>query len=257
MAQNTLLGVAGAAAFGGACFFSYVLSKKPRANASFPSEKERKEIFDKSALAWDREIGLDEFLLGIRSWRKQLLTLAQGSVLEVAAGTGRNFQFYDPSKVQRLVVTDFSRPMLKKALEKKSTLQDIPVEFKLQNSAKLQFADESFDTVVDTFGICSYEKPVETLQELKRVLKDGGSLLLLEHGEGTWKYFNKKIERLLLRHVWKFGCYYNRPIHQLVSEAGFDIVLEKRRTFGTTYLIVAKKPGGEHVRKLAEAREEL
>lgn len=142
--------------------------------------------------------------------------------------------------------------MLSKALEKKDALQGIPVEFKLQNSAKLKFPDESFDTVVDTFGICSYEKPLETLQELKRVLKEGGVLLLLEHGEGTWVYFNKKIERSLLRHVWKFGCYYNRPIRQLVSEAGFDIVLEKRRTFGTTYLIVAKKPAGEHVRQFPE-----
>ncbi|KFG37057.1 methyltransferase domain-containing protein, partial [Toxoplasma gondii FOU] len=138
---------------------------------AFFSEQERKAIFDKNAVTWDGGIGLDEALLGIRSLRKQLVTRAQGDVLEVAAGTGRNFRFYDPAKVKSLVVTDFSRLMLRKALEKKEALRGIPAEFKLQNSAKMKFPDESFDAVVDTFGVCSYEKPVETLQELKRVIK--------------------------------------------------------------------------------------
>ncbi|KFG30016.1 methyltransferase domain-containing protein, partial [Toxoplasma gondii GAB2-2007-GAL-DOM2] len=195
-------------------------------------------------------------LLGIRSLRKQLVTRAQGDVLEVAAGTGRNFRFYDPAKVKSLVVTDFSRLMLRKALEKKEALRGIPAEFKLQNSAKMKFPDESFDAVVDTFGVCSYEKPVETLQELKRVIKPGGALLLLEHGESSWIYFQKKLERSLLRHVWKFGCYHNRPIRQLVNDAGFDVVFEKRRVFGTIYLIVARKPAKEHVRQLLDRKEE-
>ncbi|KFH02889.1 methyltransferase domain-containing protein, partial [Toxoplasma gondii VAND] len=244
-------------------------------------------------------------LLGIRSLRKQLVTRAQGDVLEVAAGTGRNFRFYDPAKVKSLVVTDFSRLMLRKALEKKAqkmrspdpvpqatcamvsppfvfacvcvlspyekeiseerfqicsvpaeALRGIPAEFKLQNSAKMKFPDESFDAVVDTFGVCSYEKPVETLQELKRVIKPGGALLLLEHGESSWIYFQKKLERSLLRHVWKFGCYHNRPIRQLVNDAGFDVVFEKRRVFGTIYLIVARKPAKEHVRQLLDRKEE-
>ncbi|KFG57589.1 methyltransferase domain-containing protein, partial [Toxoplasma gondii RUB] len=218
MSKHTALGLAGATAFGGACFLFYVFSKKPPSQSSFPSEQERKAIFDKNAVTWDGGIGLDEALLGIRSLRKQLVTRAQGDVLEVAAGTGRNFRFYDPAKVKSLVVTDFSRLMLRKALEKKEALRGIPAEFKLQNSAKMKFPDESFDAVVDTFGVCSYEKPVETLQELKRVIKPGGALLLLEHGESSWIYFQKKLERSLLRHVWKFGCYHNRPIRQLVND---------------------------------------
>ncbi|EPT29169.1 methyltransferase domain-containing protein [Toxoplasma gondii TgCatPRC2] len=256
MSKHTALGLAGATAFGGACFLFYVFSKKPPPQSSFPSEQERKAIFDKNAVTWDGGIGLDEALLGIRSLRKQLVTRAQGDVLEVAAGTGRNFRFYDPAKVKSLVVTDFSRLMLRKALEKKEALRGIPAEFKLQNSAKMKFPDESFDAVVDTFGVCSYEKPVETLQELKRVIKPGGALLLLEHGESSWIYFQKKLERSLLRHVWKFGCYHNRPIRQLVNDAGFDVVFEKRRVFGTIYLIVARKPAKEHVRQLLDRKEE-
>lgn len=48
-------------------------------------------------------------------------------------------------------------------------------------------------------------------------------MLLLEHGEGTWNYFNKKMERHLLRHVTRFGCYYNRPISQLVADVSTSV----------------------------------
>ncbi|PHJ24553.1 methyltransferase domain-containing [Cystoisospora suis] len=150
-ARNTAFGLAGAALFGGACYMGYIMTKKPPTRAC-PNERQRREIFDKSAASWDHEIALDETLLGIRKWRKQLVSRASGNVLEVAAGTGRNFKFYNAEKVTRLVVTDFSRPMLVKALEKKGLLGTIPVEFKVQNSMQLQFPDESFDTVVDTFG---------------------------------------------------------------------------------------------------------
>ncbi|KFG29997.1 putative transmembrane protein, partial [Toxoplasma gondii GAB2-2007-GAL-DOM2] len=60
MSKHTALGLAGATAFGGACFLFYVFSKKPPPQSSFPSEQERKAIFDKNAVTWDGGIGLDE-----------------------------------------------------------------------------------------------------------------------------------------------------------------------------------------------------
>ncbi|ESS35460.1 methyltransferase domain-containing protein [Toxoplasma gondii VEG] len=67
MSKHTALGLAGATAFGGACFLFYVFSKKPPPQSSFPSEQERKAIFDKNAVTWDGGIGLDE---AVRQWRK-------------------------------------------------------------------------------------------------------------------------------------------------------------------------------------------
>ncbi|KAF9920303.1 Methyltransferase-like protein 7B [Linnemannia zychae] len=114
------------------------------------------------------------------------------------------------------------------------------IQFKTMNAASIPYPDKSFDTVVDTFGICSFEDPVQTLKEMKRVLKPGGKLLLLEHGNSNWDFMKDMQARKLDRHIHKYGCYWNREIGELVQEAGLKIVEQERSQLGTVFYIIAE-----------------
>lgn len=106
-------------------------------------------------------------------------------------------------------------------------------------STGLPYADHSFDSVVDTFGLCSYEDPLFILQELQRVAKPGGQILLLEHGKSSWGWLSNILDRNTPGHVHKHGCYWNRDIEGLVNQAGLRVVEKRRQHAGTTYFIRA------------------
>lgn len=157
-------------------------------NFSYVDNTERKHKFDDIAEKYDYLINTDERFMGMGVLRKQLLYWnAKGTVLEMAAGTGRNCSFY-PSTVDRVVMTDSSDQMLQQARRKLADLQlETPKFAVLQGDSKqLDFADNSFDTVVDTFGLCSFDDPVAVLKEMERVCKPDGKILLLEHGRSLW-----------------------------------------------------------------------
>lgn len=206
-----------------------------------PSEKARKETFDTLAKRWDVTVRSDEFLAGIGRMRRRLVQRASGNVLEVAVGSGRNFSYYNAGKVTSLTAIDFSREMLEVAGEKRKELEPIPLRLKLASTHQMDFKDGSFDTVVDTFGICSFEQPIQALQEMRRVVKDDGQVLLLEHGASQWEFVQSMLNRGIHRHVERYGCYANRDIAKLVKEAGLHIALDERAHFGTTYTLVCTK----------------
>lgn len=114
------------------------------------------------------------------------------------------------------------------------------IRFKTMNAAAIPYPDQSFDTVVDTFGLCSFEDPVQVLREMKRVLKPGGRLLLLEHGNSHWGFMKDMQAKQLDRHVHKYGCYWNREIGELVQEAGLRVVEQERSQLGTVFYIIAE-----------------
>merc|ERR1719316_1034753 len=132
--------------------------------------------------------------------------------------------------------------MLEMAEKKRDELGSVPLKLKVQNVLKMDFEDSTFDTVVDTFGVCSFEKPVETLKEMRRVAKDDGKVLLLEHGAASWPYVQQQLNRSLHGHVSRFGCYPNRDIKELSKAAGLHVSEERRKHFGATYMLVCEKP---------------
>ena len=201
-----------------------------------PSEQERKDLFSKLAPTWDATVRWDEFTSGISRWRRQLISRAHGDVLEVAVGTGRNLDYYDESRVHSLTCVDFSRKMLEVLLERKKE-KKFQIKLKVGNCSRLDFPDNTFDTVVDTFGICSFEDPISALHEMKRVCKPGGFILLLEHGESDWPWMQTLLSRQVSVHVKKFGCYNHRSIEDLINQAGLTITQQKRKHWGTIYCI--------------------
>lgn len=116
-----------------------------------------------------------------------------------------------------------------------------------QHASRLQdkletFSPAQFDTVIDTFGLCSHEDPKAALQQMAAVCKPGGQLILLQHGKASWGWLNHRLDDEAQAHFAKWGCWWNRDILQLVHEAGLIVESCSRWHFGTTYVIKAKPP---------------
>lgn len=99
-------------------------------------------------------------------------------ILEVGAGTGKNFPYYPADS--EITAIDFSEQMLKRARDKVSR-QNVKVHLQQMDVQNLDFADNTFDTVVASFVFCSVPDPVRGLMEIERVCKPGGKVVLLEH----------------------------------------------------------------------------
>jgi len=213
---------------------------------SYVKDPLRTQTFQKIAYAYDDEIGKDEFVMGVGLLRRCLLYFhARGKVLEVGAGTGRNLSYYPNSSiVEKVIMTDTSNKMLDQAKEKiQSMAKDVRFETAVADAGNLKYPDNSFDTIIDTFGMCSFDDPLQVLLELQRVCRPGGKILLLEHGttkkfKGLAGYLDKYAER----HAKNWGCVWNRDIEKIVKDAGLKVEVIDTWHFGTTYYIVCK-PG--------------
>ncbi|CAH0474145.1 unnamed protein product [Peronospora belbahrii] len=233
-----------AALYAGVTFATYVTLYDPRKNTAHSSaaipvnDAKRLHIFDTNASKYDKEVDWDERLMGISLMRRLLLRKARGYVLEVAAGTGRNLAFYPPTS--RTILTDFSCGMLDQ-VSKTQQQRLASCELRVMSADELAFPDNHFDTVVDTFGLCSMDDSLRTLREMQRVCKkDGGRILLLEHGRSSYTWLSGILDKFADLHAQKWGCHWNRDILMLVKEAGLEVETVYRFHFGTTYYIVAK-----------------
>ena len=226
---------------------SETISSSADGMKSYVSDPRRTETFEKIAYSYDEGIEKDELVMGINLLRRALLYFhAKGTVLEVGAGTGRNIGYYPgPTTIRKIVLTDSSDKMLLKAKEKLNKMsvdERERYEVIVADASNLRnYDDNSFDTVVDTFGLCSFDDPVAVLKELKRVCKADGKILLLEHGRSnTFAGLSSYLDKHAERHAMNWGCVWNRDIATIVESSGLE--LEKLDTwhFGTTYYIVCR-----------------
>lgn len=154
-------------------------------------------------------------------FRKQVLDEASGEVLEIGFGTGLNLPYYPPT-VQKISTAD-PNPGMNSLASKKIKASHIPVEQHLMSSEQLPFDNESFDTIVSTWTLCSITKVEQALQEIRRVLKPEGRFLFIEHGLSrdpkiqTWQHRLTPLQKKLLG-----GCHLDRDIKQLIKEQGFQ-----------------------------------
>jgi ubiquinone/menaquinone biosynthesis C-methylase UbiE len=179
---------------------------------------------------WSRE-----FLLGMARQRKKLLANARGAVLDVGCGYGINFPYL--THARSITGIDASTVMLKKARERmlKSTMK---VDLREGDAEALEFPDHSFDTVISTLCTCSFYNPVQALQEIRRVCKPDGKILLLEHGRSTWEWAGRYQDRHLQQQIEQGGCRWNQEPQELVTEAGLEILLAERSLLGVLHSMV-------------------
>ena len=117
---------------------------------------------------------------GFDPLRREIVGQAQGVVLEVGAGGGQNFPFYDPTRVVRVEAVEPDEAMLVVAMRRLAAAP-VPIELTRAAVEALPFPDAQFDTAVVTLVFCSVGDPERGMREIWRVLKPGGTLLLLEH----------------------------------------------------------------------------
>lgn len=191
--------------------------------------------YDSIAVRYDRAERIADLLL-FRRLRRGIVGRARGDVLEVAAGTGRNFDFYPPNC--RLTAIDISQGMLEIARRRADALT-LPVEFHLMDGAALDFPDDRFDTVTSSLSTCTFPDPLAVLREMQRVCKPDGRILLLEHGRSSVRHFGWLQDRLADRQAQAFGCHWNREPHQLVKWAGLRLVSDRTHLFGVVHVVEA------------------
>ena len=181
-----------------------------------------KHRYNRIAPYFDSLEGLLEGLF-FRQWRQILWQKVAGKhILEVGVGTGKNFGFYP--KNTHITAIDFSEKMLAVAKRKQQS-KEIPVRLELMDIQSLCYADNSFDTVIATFVFCSVPLPVKGLQELYRVCKPNGQVLLLEHVLSEKPFMAKMMKSMnpLINRV--FGANINRQTVKSVQSCGFNKVV--------------------------------
>jgi ubiquinone/menaquinone biosynthesis C-methylase UbiE len=148
---------------------------------------------------------------------------AAGVVLEVGAGTGRNFSFYRPEQVERVEATEPDPAMLAHA-RAQAEQAAVPIVLMQAPVEALPFADATFDSAVVTLVLCSVEDPAQALGEIKRVLKPQGTLFLFEHVRSPKRVLAHLQDALVPLTTRLFGnCHWNRDPLRLVEAAGFQV----------------------------------
>jgi ubiquinone/menaquinone biosynthesis C-methylase UbiE len=172
-------------------------------------------------------------------WREILWSKVEGTrILEIGVGTGKNFVYYP--KGAEITAIDFSEKMLHRA-QKKARDLGIKVVLEQMDVQDLKFEDNTFDTIVGTFIFCSVPDPIKGLQEVRRVCRPGGKVVLLEHVLSANRFIawlmnlaNPVIAKLV-------GPNINRKTIENTTNSGLEVEKVTELAAGIFKLIEARK----------------
>jgi len=155
--------------------------------------------------------------------RQKVIPLAEGTVLEVGIGSGLNLPFYNKEHISHLLAIDPSEALWKK---NKVDLKSLGFNFEFAKALAedIPADNNSFDTVILTYTLCSIRETQVALEEIRRVLKRNGKLLFCEHGKAPDMAIQKWQNRM--NPLWKRvggGCNLNKDIPALINGNGFKI----------------------------------
>jgi ubiquinone/menaquinone biosynthesis C-methylase UbiE len=201
------------------------------------AEKAEAKRYDRVAWRYDLLESPMERMLFARL-RRQMLAGVRGKVLEVGVGTGKNLQYYPPGV--ELTGIDISRRMLREARKRADRL-GVEVGLAIMDVEDLEFPDGTFDFIVATFVFCSVTDPVKGLRELARVVKDDGTVILLEHVRSENRLIGMLMDWVNPLARWLFGPNINRRTVRNVEEAGLEVVSVESRGPDILKKIVARR----------------
>jgi ubiquinone/menaquinone biosynthesis C-methylase UbiE len=170
--------------------------------------------------------------------KREWFSRASGRILLVAVGTGLDLEYFEPG--QKVVGIDISGKMLEKAREKRDRCK-ADVELVRADVQVLGFAGSSFDTVVTSCTFCSVPDPVKGLEEIRRVMKPGGRLLMFEHVRSGIFWMGPMMDVLTLLSR-RFGPDLNRKTRDNIRRAGFRLTREVNVYLDIVKLFEAVKP---------------
>lgn len=179
----------------------------------------------------------------LAEWRRELVSPAEGQVLEVAAGTGLDFPHYRAGVT--VIATDADLGMLERARDRGQRAA-ATILLVAADAQALPFRAGSFDTCVVALGLCTIPSPSRALVELRRVLRQGGTARLLEH---------VRVERPIIgwlqdvvTPVWRRvagGCRLNERSVESVRRAGLRVDDSRSHMGGYVVAITASASGNE------------
>ena len=197
-------------------------------------------IYERLAPRYDRSVRFWERLLGLERERRSITSLAEGNVLEIGIGTGRNIPHYSARNVE-LTAIDLSPAMLAVASRRAAALGR-EVDLQVGDAERLPFPGEHFEAVVVALALCTIPDDRQAVSEAKRVLRPGGRLLLLEHVRSPNRIVRAG-QRLLEPLFFRFqGDHLLREPLEHVHAEGFDLEEVHRSRWGIIEKVVAKKP---------------
>lgn len=243
---------------------------------------------------FDREVDASEKLMLMKWKRKRLVREAYGDVLEVSVGTGRNMDLYDirpytdaesasygrdtRNMITSLTFNDESPIMIDSAKKKWAERQKkMRKEDRFAGNVNWYTGDAGekdviprppggYDTIVQSWGICSMADPVKFLRHLGRLVRQpgetpnnsspqesrdeemkdgkGGRIFLLEHGRGNYEWMNNFLDKSAPMHADRYGCWYNKDIDKVIQDSGLVVERLRRYNFGTTYEYILRPAPG-------------
>lgn len=148
---------------------------------------------------------------------------ATGDVLEIGIGSGLNLPHYDVGNVTKIIGVDPDEHIWKRSAKRRDECP-IPVERIGLSGEDIPLDDNSADSVVVTYSLCTIPDPIRALREMSRILKLGGQIFFTEHGKapdaGVHRWQNR------IDPVWKHiagGCHSGRDIPDLFTQAGLEL----------------------------------
>ncbi len=201
-----------------------------------PPQQIKPPIYDQLADRYDRALQPCErlFLARLRATTLRELP-AHSRLLEVGAGTGLNFRYY-PAGASG-VASELSRQMLRHARRKPERPPHVQL---VQNCAEqLPFADASFDAAFATLVFCSVASPPAAFAELRRVVRVGGRVVLLEHVRPD-NLLGPAFDVLNFFTARLFADHFNRRTALAATAAGLRLLRVERHLLGIVQLIVCE-----------------
>jgi SAM-dependent methyltransferase len=155
--------------------------------------------------------------------RQQIIPMALGKVLEIGTGSGANFIHYDSTQVTKLYALEPNLGMIRLA-ERQQRRTKLNIEFIDLPGERIPLEDDSVDTVVSTFTLCTIAGIMDAIRGIGRVLKPTGKLIFFELGlspDPGVQRWQKRLEPL--HHRLFQGLYLTRDIPALLLQGGFRI----------------------------------
>ena len=247
------------------CEKNYKLSKvNPYKDSNLGKKEQVTKMFDTISGNYDGLNRVISFGIDV-SWRKKVLAIIKASnpetILDIATGTGDLAIMLAQTNAKKIVGFDISSGMLEIGKQKVAHKNlDDKIDMVLGDSENMPFEDNSFDAITVAFGIRNFETLEKGLSEIHRVLKPGGTFVILETSMPTktpykqgYKFYTKNILPVIGKlfskdktayaylcesaSVFPFG----EELNNILRKIGFTNVNDLPQTFGVATIYTLSK----------------
>ena len=180
-------------------------------------------VLDRAFAAFYDPIMRSSERAGLGARRRELLADLRGDVVEIGAGTGANLDHLDV-EVERATLLE-PAPAMAARLREHAAAHPYPfgIEVIEAPAEAIPLPDASADAVISTLVLCSVDDLDLALSEIRRILRPGGALVIIEHVRGAGA--TATVQRII-EPAWKTvgrGCHLTRDTRVRIAEAGFDV----------------------------------